>query len=120
MDKIEDGKYSVFLRKDYLKELHKIRGSSERDNCIQRAILEYLELPDDARRRETERQTIDVLALEGVARDYTMLLDIAHIPDEIAERLLPYYVHSGVDLDRMVNTAIRLWLQARKIDNLRV
>jgi hypothetical protein len=120
MDRIESGKYSVFLRSDYLRELHRIRGSSERDFCIQTAILEYLALPEDTRYAETERQTIHIAVSVGVARDYTMVLDTASIPDEVAERLLQYNVYGGVDLDKIVNTAIRLWLQARDVQNLKV
>jgi hypothetical protein len=66
MDKIESGKYSVFLRSDYLAELHSIRGPSERDICIQNAILEYLALPEEARNEETERQTIHIAFPAGV------------------------------------------------------
>ena len=120
MDKIDNGKYSVLLRDDYLIELDKVRGSSERDICIQNAILEYLALPENVRERETEKQTIHVMRSADAHRDYTMVLDIVYIPDEIVERLLPHNVYGGVDLDRNLNTAIRLWLQARKVENLKV
>ena len=120
MDKIENGKYSVLLRDDYLKELQKVRGSTERDVCIQNAFVEYLALPEGARYRETEKQTVHVTSAADVQRDYTMVLDIVYIPDEIVERLLPHSVYGEVGLDRNVNTALRLWLQARNVGNLRV
>ncbi len=113
-----EGKYTVMLRDDYLDRIPRVSGSSDRDKCIQQAIEEYITLPEEVRDRETEKQTMRILYPEEGTPEYLMLVDLVLIPEELIERLTEIEDPRYRDMDRIINTAIRLWLEKRGVQEV--
>jgi len=112
MNRMDKGKYSAFIRGDYLKQLGTGRGGRDRDQCVQDAIEYFLGLAPEERRREATAQRVRISHLEGVEPDYYMWLEIVFVPDDLAEKLQKSDVY--VDSTKALNAAIRLWLERKE------
>jgi hypothetical protein len=117
MTKEESGRYSALVRGDYLAEFGKVGGDLDRDQRIQQAVARFLVLPREQRRREALAQGVRILHAEGAQPEYYMWLLIISLPDELAGKLIGSERY--LDSDKLLNAAIRLWLQEQGITGLK-
>jgi hypothetical protein len=115
MNRLEDGHYAIMLRDDYRYHFMSACRGTTRDSCVQEAMLQYMQLPEDLRYRETDRQRVGIWQPMGADLEYHMVIDTVAVPDDLAERFRE--LGEG-DVDQALNTAIRLWLESRGVQGL--
>jgi len=109
---MDQGKYSAFIRGDYLQQLGAVRRGRDRDQCIQEAIEYFLSLALEERRRESSAQRVRISHPADAEPDYYMWLEIVSVPDDLVEKLERSDVY--IDSTKALNAAIRVWLERKE------
>jgi hypothetical protein len=116
MVQIEPEKYSAMIRGDYLEHLGGTK--EERNRKIQQALKYFLGLPQKEKRREAEVQGVRLMRKGGTDPKYTMWLQIISLPDSLADCIMNSDLY--VDADKILNAAIRLWIEKEDEEKLRI
>ncbi len=104
MKRVEDGRYDIFLRQDYMGPLGRAQSNLDRDSRIQEAIELYSALPESKRYEETQRQDVRISWPEGTDPECHMMPQYVHLSDDLIEKIEPINSYT----DKSINAAIRL------------